>query len=776
MPFVRKKKLVCLSTTLSLLLLALGAWALPRAFRLHQPVPIRQLEAPAADFLGRVCARTHLEVVQEFPLHLVVTADTDPAFLEKLQPALVRLYNLDEANGEQLLVVPGQPPFYWSDQRPLALGVTLLGLLLMLPGAATASRRLKALWKNRPGTVPTFRPAGGFPLPNPLGFLRRRSKEVPTPPLTGASLVALILSCYKPQVTSQILAEMPQHQQEQLQRLQFCSGTVLPSVRRRALAYFQARLDRETGRYANDAARFAAVLAGEIARSQAAPKPRKRRYIYSCVECYEVFSDEESLRRHEVTHGKTTGRLRGLLVWLLAGLTGATTFGVLRWAQHYRPQPSLQQWIQDDLRALVSNRIEIGLLERNGQVSALLASDPSLHPLLLDRTQALGLEPGRVFCLPLEAPRWAPAWLWAGLPGLLLVAGWRARRRPAPAKAVHEDIIVYAPVKKTPALSIREQMRIEDVQIDLGRGLLSLVDPDQGAKLLERMTSVRRHIALHMGLLVPKVATRDTFELKPNAYVILVRGVEVAKGEVQVNQFLAIGPEEKLKNLRGTKTVDPTYGMPGVWITPEQRGDAERLRCMFFDSVSVMATQITEVLRSHSSELLTFQTASELLDAPHLQAVLARLEEQGIGRVRLWQTLRSLLQERVSIRDLQRICDGLLTHASSKLDDEGLLDYARRALGDSIAREYMNKEGTINCCILPEEMQQDVLEGRNTTEIRQRLMGFVQKLQERGVQPVFVSKPQVRPRLLELLPNCRNVVSLSSAEIPARVNLNNLGA
>lgn len=162
MPFVRKKKLVCLSTTLSLLLLALGAWALPRAFRLHQPVPIRQLEAPAADFLGRVCARTHLEVVQEFPLHLVVTADTDPAFLEKLQPALVRLYNLDEANGEQLLVVPGQPPFYWSDQRPLALGVTLLGLLLMLPGAATASRRLKALWKNRPGTVPTFRPAGGF--------------------------------------------------------------------------------------------------------------------------------------------------------------------------------------------------------------------------------------------------------------------------------------------------------------------------------------------------------------------------------------------------------------------------------------------------------------------------------------------------------------------------------------------------------------------------------------------------------------------------------------
>ncbi len=147
-------------------------------------------------------------------------------------------------------------------------------------------------------------------------------------------------------------------------------------------------------------------------------------------------------------------------------------------------------------------------------------------------------------------------------------------------------------------------MQVDPISLEVGRGLLSLVDPNQGAKLLDRVTSIRRHIALEMGIVVPGVRFRDNLQLKPNAYAIKIKEIEVASGEVQVNQFLAIGPEEKLKNLRGTKTVDPTYGMPGVWISPEQRGDAERLGCMIFDPVSVIATQLTEVIRTNANELL----------------------------------------------------------------------------------------------------------------------------------------------------------------------------
>ena len=113
-------------------------------------------------------------------------------------------------------------------------------------------------------------------------------------------------------------------------------------------------------------------------------------------------------------------------------------------------------------------------------------------------------------------------------------------------------------------------MQVDAISLEVGRGLLSLVDPREGAKLLERVTSIRRHVAMELGIVVPGVRFRDNLQLKPNTYVIKIKEIEVAQGEVQVNQFLAIGPEEKLKNLRGIKTVDPTYGMPGVLISPEQ--------------------------------------------------------------------------------------------------------------------------------------------------------------------------------------------------------------
>ena len=158
--------------------------------------------------------------------------------------------------------------------------------------------------------------------------------------------------------------------------------------------------------------------------------------------------------------------------------------------------------------------------------------------------------------------------------------------------------------KKKKPESVVQLMQVDAISLEVGRGLLSLVDPNQGAKLLERVTSIRRHVAMELGIVVPGVRFRDNLQLKPNTYVIKIKEIEVAQGEVQVNQFLAIGPEEKLKNLRGTRTVDPTYGMPGVWISPEQRGDAERLGCMIFDPVSVVATQLTEVVRSHAAELL----------------------------------------------------------------------------------------------------------------------------------------------------------------------------
>lgn len=804
MPFAlpkRKHALVCLSTTLSLLLLALSAWALPRAFRLHQTTTIRSLEAPAAAFLAQVCPNSHLEVVQEFPLRMVVTAEAEEARLRQLEPALRHLYGIETLRGEDLLVVPGRPPFYWSDHLSLAGAVALAALLLMLPGLQSFAQALARLWRNRPVSPPRYRLAGGrlrrmarrlWAKPTP----RRGPSGVPRPPVHGWVLILNILSCYPKAVVEEILAAMPEREREEGRRRLLSKGASSPAILRQCLHYFAAQLaGHEPVPAGGDAALFAAVLVAEIHR---AGTFRGRRRIFSCPVCDEVFMDEESLRRHELTHGSSAqpvapvrqvpapprapgsarrkpSRLsKGLLFVALAVLTGFTSYGLARRVQSTQPVRGLASWLKDDLKSLVDSPTVVAVMEREGKLSALVAADAPLHSLIRERARALGLEPAHVLCLDWEPTSALWPWSLLLLPGVLALVR-RIRRRPVVVAAPPLPLPVPSspPPREKPTESILDRIRVRELQVDIGRGLLGLVDPNQGARLLERVTSIRRHIAMELGLVVPHVLFRDNLQVKPNAYVFLLRGVEVGRGEVQVNQFLAIGPEEKLKNLRGINTVDPTYGMPGVWISPEQRGGAERLGCMIFDPVSVVATHLTEVVRRSGPELLTFQAAHELLGAANLGVALSKLEERGIDLVRLWQTLRGLLRERVSIRDLQSICEGLLSVAELQLDDAGLLDYARRALGSAIAQEYKNNEGKIQCWSVPQTLQEDILAGSRLEDVKEWLAEISLRSKGRGLQPIFVSEPSVRPLLFALLPEPSGV-SLSTAEIPPHLLNNNL--
>jgi flagellar biosynthesis protein FlhA len=318
------------------------------------------------------------------------------------------------------------------------------------------------------------------------------------------------------------------------------------------------------------------------------------------------------------------------------------------------------------------------------------------------------------------------------------------------------------------------------------------VDPNQGAKLLDRVTSIRRHIALELGIVVPGVRFRDNLQLKPNAYVIKIKEIEVAQGEVQVNQFLAIGPEEKLKNLRGTKTVDPTYGMPGVWISPEQRGDAERLGCMIFDPVSVVATQLTEVVRTHANELLGRQEVQALVDTVKKThpAVVKEVIPDALSLGEVQKVLQNLVKERVSIRDLVSILETMADHVHMTKDPEMLTEFCRVALSRVICKEYSNNEGTINVITLDPQIEQLVQSAIQRTdmgsfltldpnvgqEILQAISQQVNTLQERGLQPILLVAPQVRPALRKLTERSfPNLVILSWNEIAPKVNVNSVG-
>ncbi|MCL5773638.1 MAG: flagellar biosynthesis protein FlhA [Firmicutes bacterium] len=340
--------------------------------------------------------------------------------------------------------------------------------------------------------------------------------------------------------------------------------------------------------------------------------------------------------------------------------------------------------------------------------------------------------------------------------------------------------------------SVVSLMQVDPISLEVGRGLLSLVDPNQGAKLLERVTSIRRHIALEMGLVLPGVRFRDNLQLKPNAYVIKIKEIEVAVGEVMVNQFLAIGPEDKLRNLRGTKTVDPTYGMPGVWISPEQRGDAERLGCMIFDPVSVIATQLTEVIRNHGSEILGRQEVQALVDTVKKThpAVVKEIIPDVLSLGEVQKVLQNLVRERVSIRDLVTVLETIADNVHMTKDTEILTECVRVALSRVICKEYMNNEGIINVVTIDQQIEQLVSQSIQRTEmgsfltldpnigqeILQATGAEVQKLQERGLQPIVLASPPIRPAYKRLTERSfPNLVVLSWNEIAPKVNVQSVG-
>ena len=345
-------------------------------------------------------------------------------------------------------------------------------------------------------------------------------------------------------------------------------------------------------------------------------------------------------------------------------------------------------------------------------------------------------------------------------------------------------------VRKREPIEVTTIMQVDAIALEVGRGLLPMVDPGHGQKLLERVTSIRRHIALEMGLIVPGVRFRDNLQLAPHSYVIKLRNLEVARGEAMPNQVMAIGPEEKLKTLRGTRTVDPTYAMPAVWISPEQRGDAERLGCMLFDPVSVVATQLTEVVRKHASDLLGRQEVQALIDTlrkAYPVVVKEALQELSLGDIQ--RVLQNLLQERVSIRDLVRILECLADHVAVTKEPDILTEFVRSRLCGAICQDYVNNESSLQVITLDPDIERTLqravsrdalglqlqLDPQTGQAILQCMAHEVAALEERGLQSVVLTSPEVRPALRRLTQrSLPQLVVLSWNEIAPGVHVNSL--
>ncbi|MDD5558334.1 flagellar biosynthesis protein FlhA [Candidatus Methylomirabilis sp.] len=345
-----------------------------------------------------------------------------------------------------------------------------------------------------------------------------------------------------------------------------------------------------------------------------------------------------------------------------------------------------------------------------------------------------------------------------------------------------------APAAASGPEKVEQLLPLDLLTLEVGYGLIPLVDASQGGDLLDRVKLIRRQFALDMGFVVPPIRIRDNLSLRPNGYSVKMKGLEVAQGEVMVGHFLAMDPGTAQEPVEGLETREPTFGLPARWISTALKERAQILGYTVVDPSSVVATHLSEVIRQEARELLGRQEVQALLD--HLKqshpalvdgVIPAQLSLGAVQRV-----LQGLLTEGASIRDLPTIIEALADYAPFTKDPILLTEHARQALAKSICRSLVAPDGTLAVLTLGPSMEQTMSEAviQNEQEsylaLEPRLAQKVVEAIAQGVerclplqgQPVFLCTAAVRPHLRRLIERyLPQVVVLSYNEIGPRVSV-----
>jgi flagellar biosynthesis protein FlhA len=343
----------------------------------------------------------------------------------------------------------------------------------------------------------------------------------------------------------------------------------------------------------------------------------------------------------------------------------------------------------------------------------------------------------------------------------------------------------------TPERVIKSMM-IDPLEVEVGYGLIPIVDESAGGGLLRRITMIRRQLALEMGLVLPTVRVRDNLQHPPNTYVVKLRGVEIARGTLMPGQFLAMDPGTAEGEVPGTETVEPAFGLPARWITAASRERAELLGYTVVDAESVLATHLTELVKRFAPDLLSRQDTQNLLE--NLRAEYPALVDDlvpstlTVGEVQ--EVLQNLLAERVSIRDLVTICETLATHARTTRDIDLLTEYARTALARQISKQYADDESVLRVITVGPRTEEDIANAIQHTEHGntiamapwevQRLLGVIgseiERIAASGHDPVILCSSRIRLALRRLLERrLPNVAVLAFSEVIPQVTVEAVG-
>ena len=350
-----------------------------------------------------------------------------------------------------------------------------------------------------------------------------------------------------------------------------------------------------------------------------------------------------------------------------------------------------------------------------------------------------------------------------------------------------------APATADTPEEVQALLPLDTLELEVGYGLIPLVDEEQSGNILSRIRSIRRQFALDMGVVIPSLHLRDNLQLKPGQYSLLIKGNQVASAEILVDHFLAMDPGNVTTHISGIETREPAFNLPAIWIPESQREEAMLAGYTVVDPATVIATHLTEVFKRHLADFLDRQAVQGLLDtvAKHSPKAVEDLVPGTISLGGVQKVLQLLVRENVRIRDMLTIVETLGDFGGGVKNPEMLAEYVREKLSRSIVRPYLDSQGVLPVLTLNGNAERMVQEGIRQTDngatflslnpaAAQRLMQNIGAAVENAVntdgQPVILASPMVRPHLAQLITRFMPTVPvISQAEIPADIRLQSVG-
>ncbi|WP_033543166.1 flagellar biosynthesis protein FlhA [Planococcus sp. CAU13] len=340
--------------------------------------------------------------------------------------------------------------------------------------------------------------------------------------------------------------------------------------------------------------------------------------------------------------------------------------------------------------------------------------------------------------------------------------------------------------------SVIDLLHVDAIEFEFGYGLIPIADKNQGGDLLDRVIMIRRQLAMELGIVVPVIRIRDNIQLRPNEYVIKIKGNRVATGEIMLDHYLAMSPGIDDDSIEGIETIEPAFGMPALWVNDSMKEDAEMAGYAIVDPPSVVSTHLTEVIKRHAHELIGRQEVKSLIENMR-EASPAVVEElipnmMTIGEVQ--KVLMKLLKEKVSIRNLLIILETLADYSAQTKDTDVLTEYVRRSLSRQITLQYAPNNEALQVITAGASVEKKFAESVHRSDqgnylsldpdtsqlMFQKISEQAAQLQQTGVQPILLTSPAIRIYMRQFIEGfAPDLPVLSYNELEPNIEIQSVG-